>query len=306
MILLTFRTAQHDRPCLGVKTSEGVIDVKAALNSLGPNLGSVPDTPEAVYSQGLSALPSLGAFVSQALPSAPNAPWLLGERSLVLDPPVPNPTKILCVGLNYRGHIAESGAEVPEVPVLFSKFNNALVGSGAPVPLPNHVVEYDYEAELAAVIGRRARYISPIEALDYVLGYCNANDISARELQRRTSQWLLGKTLDKFLPLGPYLVTADEVGDPQQLSVRCWLNGELRQDSSTADMVFSVAQIVSYASQYLTLEPGDIICTGTPPGVVLGMDDKTWMKPGDEVTVQVGNLGRLTSRMIDEGVECAG
>jgi 2-keto-4-pentenoate hydratase/2-oxohepta-3-ene-1,7-dioic acid hydratase in catechol pathway len=301
MIFLTFG-AHRNGLRLGIKTVQGIIDVKAALNALGSSVHGVPDTPEALYQQGLSALPALGALVDRALPMADNAAWLLDERSLMLGPCVPNPPKILCVGLNYRGHIAESGAEVPEVPVLFSKFNSALAGAGSPVPLPQHVVEYDYEAELAAVVGMRARYVPEGEALDYVLGYCNANDISARELQRRTSQWLLGKTLDKFLPLGPYLATSDEVGDPQRLSVRCWVNGELRQNSNTADMVFSVAEIVSYASQYITLEPGDIICTGTPPGVVLGMPDKAWMRPGDEVTVQVGDLGRLTNRMVGEGV----
>jgi 2-keto-4-pentenoate hydratase/2-oxohepta-3-ene-1,7-dioic acid hydratase in catechol pathway len=153
---------------------------------------------------------------------------------------------------------------------------------------------------LAVVIGRRGRYIPPDKALDYVLGYSCANDISARELQMRTSQWLLGKTLDGFLPLGPYVVTSSEVGDPQQLPVRCWLNGELRQDSSTADMVFSVAEIISYASQYFTLEPGDVICTGTPPGVVLGMSRQVWLAPGDEVVVQVGDLGRLVNQITDE------
>ncbi len=302
MILLTFRIAHQDRLRLGIKIERGIIDVRAALSALRSTLDGVPDTPEALLTQGLSGLPALGALVDRVLSMESDAAWLLDEQSLMLGPCVPNPSKILCVGLNYRGHIAESGAEIPKVPVLFSKFNSALVGAGSPVPLPRHVVEYDYEAELAAVIGVRAKYVSEREGLRYVLGYCNANDISARELQRRTSQWLLGKTLDKFLPLGPYLVTSDEVGDPQRLTVRCWVNGELRQNSNTADMVFSVAEIISYASQYMTLEPGDIVCTGTPPGVVLGMSKQVWVRPGDEVTVQVGDLGRLTNRMVDEEV----
>jgi 2-keto-4-pentenoate hydratase/2-oxohepta-3-ene-1,7-dioic acid hydratase in catechol pathway len=169
---------------------------------------------------------------------------------------------------------------------------------GEPIPLPDNAVQYDYEVELAAVIGRRARYVSEGQALDYVLGYCTANDLSARDLQTRTSQWLLGKTLDKFMPLGPYLVTADQVPDPQNLALRTWVNGELRQNSNTSDMVFSVAQLVSYVSQYLTLEPGDVILTGTPEGVVLGMKEKVWLKAGDEVTVEVEGLGRLTNSMI--------
>jgi len=300
MILLTFRTRTPDGLSLGIKTRTGVIGVKAASTAAELGMDSVPDTPESFFAQGLLALPALEALVARALPFGSDAAWLLDESALTLAPCVPNPEKILCVGLNYRAHIAESGADIPDVPVLFSKFRSALAAAGEPVPLPRHVVQYDYEAELAVVIGKRGKCISERDALDYVLGYCNANDISARELQRRTSQWLLGKTLDKFLPLGPCLVTADEVGDPQQLPIRCWLNAEVRQDSNTADMLFSVAQIISYASQYMTLQPGDIICTGTPEGVVLGTDEKAWMKPGDEVTVEVGNLGRLTNRMVAE------
>jgi 2-keto-4-pentenoate hydratase/2-oxohepta-3-ene-1,7-dioic acid hydratase in catechol pathway len=159
--------------------------------------------------------------------------------------------------------------------------------------------KYDYEAELAVVIGRRAKYVPEDQAVQYVLGYCNANDVSARDLQGATSQWLLGKSLDKFLPLGPYLVTADEAGDPQNWPVRCWFNGELRQHSNTADMVFGVAKLVSFISHHMTLEPGDIISTGTPEGVILGMPQpRTWMKPGDTMTVEVGPLGQLTNALV--------
>ena len=300
MRLLTFEAQGPDGLALGVKTEKGIIDVGAALSALEARVDRVPDTPAVLFERGLSALPALEAFVARALPLAEGAAWLLDEATLILGPCVPNPRKILCVGLNYRRHIAESGAEVPKAPVFFAKFRNALAGAGEGVPLPRHVVQYDYEAELAVVLGKRAKYVPEGEALSYVLGYCSANDISARELQGRTSQWLLGKTLDKFLPLGPYLVTPDEVGDPQQLPIRCWLNGELRQSSSTADMLFPVAHIISYASQYMTLNPGDIISTGTPEGVILGMAERVWMKAGDEVTVEVGNLRRLTNRMVVE------
>ncbi|MDZ4763013.1 MAG: fumarylacetoacetate hydrolase family protein, partial [Chloroflexota bacterium] len=203
----------------------------------------------------------------------------------------------ICVGLNYRRHAIETGAAIPTTPILFSKFNNALAAPGEVVPIPRTAEQTDYEAELVVVIGRRAKYVSEADALDHVLGYCNGNDVSARDLQLRTSQWLLGKTPDKFMPIGPYLMTADEAGDPANLRVRGWLNGEPRQDSNTADMIFSVAQVISYASQYMTLEPGDIITTGTPEGVILGMKDKVWLKPGDEYIVEIGNLGRLVNRM---------
>jgi 2-keto-4-pentenoate hydratase/2-oxohepta-3-ene-1,7-dioic acid hydratase in catechol pathway len=301
MILLTFRSQGSDGLSLGIKTEKGVINVRAALEALGPDLEGVPDTPKALYAQGLSALPALTALIAAAMPRSDGATWMLSEASLTLGPCVPSPEKILCVGLNYRQHIAETNAETPKVPVLFSKFDNALAAPGEPVPIPRHVVEIDYEAELAVVIGREAKYIAEEKALDHVLGYCNANDISARELQMRTSQWLLGKTLDKFLPLGPYLVTADEVEDPQQLAVRSWLNGELRQDSNTADMLFSTAHIISYASQYMTLRTGDVICTGTPEGVILGKAEKVWMRPGDEITIQVGSLGPLTNCLVSDG-----
>ncbi|MGA8416266.1 MAG: fumarylacetoacetate hydrolase family protein [Candidatus Dormiibacterota bacterium] len=208
---------------------------------------------------------------------------------------VPLPGKLLCVGMNYRRHAAEIGLTPTSTPTLFSKFNNALVASGSPVTLPADVREYDYEAELGVVIGRRARRVSEAEALDHVWGYCNCNDLSARDLQFRTSQYLLGKMLDGFLPVGPELVSADEVDDPQNLTIRSWLNGELRQDSTTSDMLFSVRALVSYISQYVTLEPGDFIATGTPEGVIQGRDPKVWMKPGDVVEVEVQGLGRLVT-----------
>ena len=187
---------------------------------------------------------------------------------------------------------------VPETPVLFSKFNNALAGTREPIPLPGNALQYDYEVELGVVIGQEARYVSVEHALKYVFGYFTVNDLSVRDLQFRTSQWLLGKTLDKFFPTAPYLVTADEVSDPQNLGLYCWVNGELRQNSNTSDMIFSGAESISYISQYMTLKPGDVISTGTPEGVVMGMQEKIWLRPGDEVTVEVEGLGKCTNRMV--------
>jgi len=276
MQLLTFQQDNHLD--LGIKTASGVLK-----SSLSPN---------DFFAQGLAALPSLEAELERA-----SATDFLDEDSLTLGPCVPNPGKILCVGLNYARHAKESGMAEPTTPVLFSKFNNAIAAPGENVPLPDNATEYDYEAELVVVIGKRAKNVSEDDALAHVLGYCNGNDISARDLQMLTGQWLLGKTLDKFMPIGPYLVTANEAGDPANMQVRCWLNGELRQDSNSSDLIFSVAEVVSYASQYVTLEPGDIISTGTPEGVILGMDPKVWMKPGDETVVEVGNLGKLTNKM---------
>ena len=292
MRILTYRT--DSGLALGIKTDQGIIDVAAAAGAL--SCGDVPATPAAFYAQGVDAMPAMAVLAAKA--TADDAPWLLDEATLQLGPCVANPEKILCVGLNYRRHAEESGSAVPEDPVLFSKFNNALAANGEDVPLPNTAEKYDYEVELAVVVGKTAANVSEDSALDYILGYTNANDLSARDLQMRSSQWLLGKTLDKFCPIGPYLVTADEAGDPQQLSTKSWLNGELRQNSNTADMIFSIAEVIAYVSQYFTLKPGDVILTGTPEGVILGMKEKVWMKPGDVVSVEVGDFGKLTNKLV--------
>ena len=261
----------------GVRVGEGIVRTGLAAAD--------------VAARGLDALPELTRMAGDGEASTDPAGLRLG-------PPVPHPGKILCVGLNYRKHARETGMAIPTSPVLFSKFDNAVAGPDAAVVAPPEVERLDYEAELVVVIGRRARRVSRAHALDHVLGYTNGNDLSARDLQQRTSQWLLGKTLDGFLPMGPQLVTADAIPDPQALPVRGWLNGELRQDSTTADMIFGVAEIVSYASTYLTLEPGDVIATGTPEGVILGMEEQRWMRPGDVYTVEIGPLGRLTTRIV--------
>jgi len=300
MKLLTFTTGPTAELSLGVKTDKGVVDVASARAALAPENSQVPVTLSAVLSGGQAALETLASFIDNAIRQGGAAPWLLAEADLQLGPSLPDPGKILCIGLNYRKHAAESGAEVPKTPVLFSKFNNSIAAPGEAIPLPAKAEKYDYEIELAVVIGRQARYVSQAEALDHVFGYCTANDLSARDLQFLSSQWLLGKTPDKFMPIGPYLVTADEVGDPQKLSLQTWVNGDLRQNSNTADMIFPVAELISFLSQYLTLEPGDVILTGTPEGVILGMAEKVWLKPGDEVTVEVEKLGKLTNVMSGE------
>jgi 2-keto-4-pentenoate hydratase/2-oxohepta-3-ene-1,7-dioic acid hydratase in catechol pathway len=279
MKLIAFRGKAGET--LGVVSAHGVLPLE------GSDL-----TPSAVLLEGEAAL----ARVERAVAGATDR---LQEGELSLLPCVRRPGKIIAVGLNYRRHAHETGAAIPETPILFSKFNNTLAASCEQVKLPTVASQYDYEVELGVVIGRRAASVDVNAALDYVLGYCTANDLSARDLQMRTSQWLLGKTLDGFCPVGPYLVTRDEVPDPQRLALRTWVNGELRQNSNTADMIFSVAEIVSYASRYMTLDPGDLIITGTPEGVILGMPEpRVWLKPGDEVIVEVEDVGRLTTPLV--------
>jgi 2-keto-4-pentenoate hydratase/2-oxohepta-3-ene-1,7-dioic acid hydratase in catechol pathway len=220
------------------------------------------------------------------------------EEDLVIGPCVGTPSKIICIGLNYRQHALESGMAIPTIPVVFTKYNNTLVDFGGDVPLGKVGSQFDYEVELGVVIGRKCKNVAASEALDYVLGYCVANDLSCRDLQFRTSQWLMGKSLDHFLPLGKYLVTADEVGDPQGLQLRCWLNDELRQDSNTSDMIFSVAEIIGDLSKHMTLEPGDLILTGTPQGVIMGLPEKNWLRPGDVVEVEIERLGMTRNKMV--------
>ena len=290
MKLTTWRT--DDGIKIGIKTERGLLDVARAAPATGI---ACPADADAVYASGNAALPALKAL----LDAAEDPALYLAEADLTAAPAIPNPGKILCVGLNYRKHAAETGMAEPEYPVLFSKFNNALAAPNEDVPMKAEWTTVDYESELGVVMGATARNVLVDEALDYVFGYCNMNDLSERNLQMRSGQWLLGKTIDKFLPVGPYVATADEIPDPQALAIKGWLNGELRQNSNTADMIFSVAEVIAYASQIMTLEPGDIISSGTPEGVIMGMEPKVWMRPGDEYVVEVEGLGKLANRMVE-------
>mgnify|MGYP001501980950 CR=1 FL=1 len=295
MKLLTFRSDSGLK--LGVKTERGVLDVE---RSIAPDDG-IPCTIGDVLRGGDAGLRRLEAHVAAALERG-REEWFLQEDELQWGPCVPHPGKIVCVGLNYRKHAEESNMPIPQSPVLFSKFNNTPAGHRQVVYLPAHSEQIDYEAELAIVVGRRAKNVLKREALGYVFGYCAANDLSARDLQFRTSQWLLGKNCDGFCPLGPYLVTADEVGNPNALRIRSYVNGEVRQDSNTADMIFPCDELVSYISHYMTLEPGDIILTGTPEGVIMGYPEerRVWLKSGDTVTIEIEKLGSLSNTLAIE------
>jgi len=213
---------------------------------------------------------------------------------------IERPGKIVCVGLNYRDHAAEGGMDLPKAPLLFAKWPNTLIGHGDPIVLPPETSQVDYEAELGVVIGRTARRVSERDALDHVEGYICVNDVSARDMQFADGQWTRGKSPDTFCPVGPRLVPREEIDDPQALAIRCIVNGEALQDSSTAQMIFSVAEIIAYASQVITLEPGDLIATGTPAGVGIFRDPKVLLQDGDEVSVQIDGLGTLTNPITKE------
>ncbi len=212
--------------------------------------------------------------------------------------PIKRPGKIVCVGLNYRDHAEEQGAPLPEAPLLFAKWPNALIGPGEPIVIPPIVTKADYEAELGVVIGERVRHASAENALEAVAGYVCLNDVSARDLQFADGQWTRGKSPDTFCPVGPRLVPREELPDPQSLAIRAILNGETMQESSTANMVFGVADLIAYVTQAITLEPGDLIATGTPAGVGAFRKPPVFMQPGDEITIEIEGLGSLTNPVV--------
>jgi 2-keto-4-pentenoate hydratase/2-oxohepta-3-ene-1,7-dioic acid hydratase in catechol pathway len=217
-------------------------------------------------------------------------------------PPVPDPKKIVCLGLNYRDHAAETGAQIPREPVLFSKYATALVGHEDEIVLPSVSQEVDYEAELVIVVGRRGRHLSADDAVNYVAGYTVGHDVSARDwqLKKDQRQWMVGKTFDTFAPTGPWLVTAEEVPNPHKLPIRLRLNGQVMQDSNTSQMVFQVGTVLAYLSQVFTLEPGDLVFTGTPPGVGIARKPPVYLKPGDVVEVEIEGIGLLRNRCVKE------
>lgn len=276
---------RNGQPALGLWTDRGILDVAAEATRKGC---TVPDTMAAALPLGIDALNRLLTPLledAQCFTSAPLAPV------------VSQPGRILCIGLNYRQHAKECNLPLPPAPVLFNKFSNALAAHGDVISLPSEYKEYDYEAELVAVIGTPARNVEPAQALDYVFGYTCGNDLSTRDLQfARGGQWLLSKTFDGFAPIGPCLVTGDSL-DPEHLDISSTVNGEVRQHSNTWDMIFPLREIISDLSRHFTLQPGDLIFTGTPQGVMQGYpaDQKRWLKPGDRVDISIQGIGTLSN-----------
>lgn len=275
MRLTSYRSERGIRA--GVLRGDRLVDA-------GDALGEGPETMrELLASDSLAALDAGTA-------EGTSHEELTGIELLV---PVPDPEKIICIGLNYADHAAEAGIEPPPVPTFFAKFANALVPNGATVPLPASSTKVDFEAEVAFVIGRSASRVSVKDALDHVAGYTLLNDLSARDLQFATPQWIPGKVFDGSAPCGPALVTADEAGDPTSIGIALDLNGERMQESTTGQLIFGVAELVAHLSTLLTLAPGDIVSTGTPAGVGSTRDPRVWLKPGDELVVSSPQLGEL-------------
>jgi 2-keto-4-pentenoate hydratase/2-oxohepta-3-ene-1,7-dioic acid hydratase in catechol pathway len=281
---------------LAVKTDKGILLVTEAAKTLKMH---APATIDALLQNEDG--PSLNALVDAALKSSSARSTFIKEEGIEYGPVVTHPEKIVCVGLNYRKHAQETGAQIPKQPVLFSKFNTTLNRHNGTIKLPSEAAKkFDYEVELVIVMGKEAHNVNEADALSYVAGYCTGNDFTARDLQYETGgQWLIGKTPDQFAPLGPYMVTADQV-DPDNLKLECRVNGETRQSSNTSDMIFNTRHMISYISRVITLRPGDIIFTGTPEGVIQGKpkDQQVWLKPGDKVACSLEKLGELRFELV--------
>jgi 2-keto-4-pentenoate hydratase/2-oxohepta-3-ene-1,7-dioic acid hydratase in catechol pathway len=243
---------------------------------------------------------SLDATQLESLPQPEESQWVPEPTTLL--PVVGQPGKVICIGLNYRDHAIESGAEIPTEPVVFSKFNSTLVGHGDSIRLPAVSTEVDYEAELVVVMGKEAKHVTAADAMDYVFGYTCGHDVSARDWQkgRPGGQWLLGKTFDTFAPTGPCVVTTNELVDPSNLRVRMKLNGEIMQDSTTAQLIFDIPTLIEHLTKIVTLLPGDLIFTGTPPGVGAARKPPVFLQPGDKCQVEIEGIGALVNRCIAE------
>ena len=274
---------------LGVVVDGRVI----AARELGPLAPSTMDDLLADWTSGSARLAEATSHLAAGAGVPPDDTSLLA--------PVPRPGKIVCAGVNYKMHASEQNREAPDHPVMFAKFATAVTGPGADIRWsPELTQAVDFEAEMAVVIGQSCRRVAVDTALDYVAGYTCLNDVSARDLQYSDKQFVRAKSLDTFCPIGPWLITADEVPDPQTLDIRCIVNGEVMQDSNTSDMVFGVAELISFCSMAFTLEPGDVIATGTPGGVGWFREPRRMLHDGDEVVVEIERVGRLANRCVEE------
>ena len=290
MRLITFAYAGQDR--LGALASNGGVERVYDLNQLEPRL---PSDMVAFLTGGPEAL----ALAQQAVAAA-GADQGLDPAAVQIKAPIARPPKIICIGQNYLAHAQESNAGAPPFPIIFAKFANSVIGPGETIVVPRSITQPDYEGELAVVIGRRGRDIPEESALDYVAGYMPLHDVSARDWQMRTSQWVIGKTPDTFCPMGPAIVTADEIPDVQNLALRTIIGGEVLQEGHTSLMIFSVAHLIADMSQVMTLEPGDIIATGTPAGIGAARTPPRWLRTGDVVRIEIDGVGVLENPVVVE------
>lgn len=291
MRLATIQYIDDSRPSTGPRAAAAVGNSYVDLHATD---SSLPISVRELITAGATALKT--ADRASRSPKAVRH----DAASVKLLPPIPDPPKIVCLGLNYRDHAIESGAAIPKEPILFSKYVTALIGHGDAIVLPPVSWEVDYEAELVIVVGKRGRNVQPVEAMSHVAGYTIGHDVSARDwqLKKEGKQWMVGKTFDTFAPTGPTIVTADELTDPHRLPIRLRLNGQTMQDSNTSQMIFDVPSVLAYLSQVFTLEPGDLIFTGTPPGVGFARKPPIFLKGGDVTEVEIEGIGVLRNPVI--------
>jgi 2-keto-4-pentenoate hydratase/2-oxohepta-3-ene-1,7-dioic acid hydratase in catechol pathway len=307
MEIITFTTRETDWrvPQVGaLQNDEYLLSFMDAFEGQGPTSPlSWLDMDGQWFQKSRATYESI-ARDSNLLAEAVGKGWLIKRSEAYWLAPVPRPGKLICIGLNYRDHAAESNMPIPEKPVVFSKFASAVIAPGEPVVLPATSMQVDYEAELAVVIGRRAKNVSASRAFEYVLGYTAFNDVSARDFQFADGQWQRGKSCDTFAPMGPKIVTTDVVPNPHKLSIKLTLNGRTMQDSNTDQLIFGVPELIEFLSQTITLEPGDVIATGTPPGVGFARKPPVFLHPGDEMEVDIEGVGKLNTPVIaaQEGV----
>ena len=297
MMLVSYRVRGSDAAWrAGIAQEEAVVDTSASrLGRADAAGGQGGLSVRTLLQQGQQALEEVFAWAQQQFEAKSN---LISLDTLELGPPVPDPDKILCLGVNYREHAAEAQQELPAVPMFFAKFRNSLIGPTSPILLPRVSRQIDYEGELAVIIGTRCKDVPEQEALQYVAGYTIMHDVSARDLQMQTSQWTAGKALDTFAPMGPGIVLASDIPDPQTLMLTTRVNGQVVQHDSTANMLFSVATSIAFLSCLMTLEPGDIIATGTPSGVGFKRTPPLFLQEGDVVEVEIERIGRIRNLVI--------
>ena len=304
MKLAQFKTKNSDQQRLGILIGDAICDVielARAVQSAGGNPASwlvEVNSSLDIIQRGSSAVEEINTLLDGSLSASRPAQTVAYALDSIDFLPAVYPSKILAIGRNYAEHAAEGGADLPKAPLLFNKLPNALSAHNAPIVLPTISAQVDYEAELAVIIGRRARRVSEAGALDYVFGYSLIDDVSARDLQFGDGQWTRGKSLDTFAPLGPFITTRDEIDDVQALKIEGVLNGEVMQSSNTSKMIFKVAYLVSYLSQGITLEPGDVIASGTPDGVGIFRKPPVLLKPGDVFEVKIEKLGVLRNPVV--------
>ncbi|KOY82308.1 fumarylacetoacetate hydrolase family protein [Lysinibacillus macroides] len=307
MKLINYTAAGHTRA--GAIVDNKVIDLNYAYQAQLKAEGKyryqaiasafVPNNTDELYQGGKESLQLAQGAIDFILenPESFDKQAIFNIEDVKVEAPVQNPGKIICVGHNYREHILEMGRELPSNPVIFAKFANTILGPDDDIPFYPISDQLDYEAEFTFIVGKQARNVSEEDALDYVAGYTITNDVTYRDIQRRTLQWLQGKTVDGSAPMGPYLVTSDELADPSGLDVVLTVNGEVRQKTNTANLVFDVKKLVSFLSNLMTLEPGDVVLTGTPGGVGVAMNPPTFLQDGDVVRIEIDKVGALENKV---------